>query len=109
MDNCIFCKISKGEIEKNFIYQDDLIMAFDDINPVKPIHFLVIPRVHIEDFLHVEDSELFLKIMKSIQMLVKKKELDKKGYRLVVNGGGAQMINHLHFHLVGPMGRHADW
>lgn len=109
MDDCIFCKIAKGEIEKDFIYQDEFVMAFDDINPVKPVHVLVLPREHIEDFLHVEDKELFAKIMGSIQLLVKKKELDTKGYRLVVNGGGAQMINHLHFHLVGPMGLHADW
>lgn len=99
--NCIFCKIESGEIPKEFTYQDDEIMAFPDINPMSPVHLLIIPRKHIEDFFH-SDSKTIEKISVAIRKLIDKEKLMGKGYRIVVNGGGAQDINHLHFHLRGP-------
>jgi len=103
--DCVFCKIRDGKIAKEFIYQDDDVMVFRDINPVKPIHLLIVPKKHIEDFLEAEDKELLVKIMKTIQKMIREQKLDDKGYRLVLNGGGAQIIEHLHFHLIGPMGK----
>lgn len=102
MSDCIFCKIINGEIPKEFEYQDDYVVVFADIHPLSPIHLLIVPKQHIEDFFHVED-EVHLKISHAIKKLVDKHKLMGKGYRIVVNGGGAQDINHLHFHLRAPV------
>lgn len=109
MNDCIFCKIAKKEIEKSFIYEDEDVMAFDDINPVKPVHILVVPKNHIHDLLGLEDDSLKVKILSIIQKIAKEKDLDGKGFRVVANAGGAQAIDHLHFHLMGPMGLKAGW
>jgi len=108
MDNCIFCRIARGEVEKDFEYQDSDIMVFADIKPVAPVHLLLVPREHIRDFFDVSDPSLFSKIGSVAQKLIVKKELMGKGYRIVVNGGGAQIIDHLHFHLIGPIGHAAN-
>lgn len=121
--DCIFCKIRDRVIPSDFTYEDKDIMVFSDINPLKPIHLLIMPKKHIEDLLimnddpfdntqgHAERSRthegLMMKVTKIIQKMIKKFGLENKGYRLVVNGGGAQIINHLHFHLLGPMGKAA--
>jgi len=107
MNDCIFCKIVTGEIPKDFVYQDENIVAFDDISPVKPTHVLFIPKVHVESFEKIEDDKFLASIRRGIQKVVEKKGLIGKGYKIVVNGGGAQVINHLHFHLMGPVGLHA--
>ncbi len=99
---CIFCKIVKGEIPSNKIYENDEFLAFHDINPKAPIHILVIPKEHVEKF---QDTtpEMMAKMTLFIQELVKKLELDARGYRLVVNNGedGGQEVMHLHFHILG--------
>jgi len=102
MDDCIFCKIINGQIPKEFDYEDDEIVAFGDIHPLSPIHLLIIPKEHIEDFFHAEGSAI-LAITNAIKHLVDKKKLMGQGYRISVNGGGAQDINHLHFHLRAPI------
>lgn len=107
MGNCIFCKIANREIPKDFTYEDDDVMVFPDISPIKPVHLLVMPKVHIGDFLELTDDTLLAKLKIVIQKMVKQQKLEKRGYRLVVHGGGAQVINHLHFHIVGPMGKAA--
>ncbi len=103
MKDCIFCKIATGEIEKDFEYEDEDIMVFPDINPSKPVHILIVPRKHIEDFFDLNDMELLWKVKKAADEQIKKQNLDGKGYRLHVNGGGAQIIDHIHFHLTGPI------
>jgi histidine triad (HIT) family protein len=105
MKDCIFCKIVRGEIPKEFAYEDETIVAFDDISPAAPVHLLIIPKKHIEDFFEVDDDKVHLAISHGIQKLIEKKGLDKKGYKIVVNGGGAQDVFHLHFHLLGPRKR----
>ncbi len=105
MDACIFCKIRDKIIPKEFIYEDESVMVFPDIRPLHPIHLLIVPKKHIEDFLMINDEGLMMKLKKIIQEMIKKFGLEDKGYRLVVNGGGAQIINHLHFHLLGPLGK----
>lgn len=102
MTDCIFCKIRDGVIEKEFDFEDKDVMVFPDINPSKPVHILVVPKKHMEDFKDLTDANLLLKIKKTIDETVKKK-LPKKGYRVSVNGGGAQIVNHLHFHIIGPI------
>lgn len=105
MSSCIFCKIARGDIPKKFTYEDEEVMVFPDINPVKPIHLLVVSKKHIPDFLDLEDNRLLAKIRKVAQKMIREQNLTDKGYRISVNGGGAQIINHLHFHLIGPLGK----
>ncbi len=103
-NNCIFCKIISGEIPKEFVYEDDTVVAFEDINPVKPIHLLVIPKEHVADFFESENEKIHMSIVGALHHLIKKKGLMGKGYKVEINGGGAQAVHHLHFHLLGPMG-----
>jgi len=105
MPECIFCKIATKEIPKEFMYEDEDIMVFPDIQPVKPIHLLIVPRKHIAEFTEVNDTLLHGKIARVIKNLIIKNGLSTKGYKITVNGGGAQVINHLHYHLMGPMGK----
>jgi len=104
MEDCIFCKIINGEIPKEFDYQDDDIVAFADIHPLSPVHILIVPKKHIEDFFHA-DGKTILSITAAIKKLIDVKDVMGKGYKITVNGGGAQDINHLHFHLRSPIGR----
>jgi len=100
--DCIFCKIAKGEIPKEFEYQDDKVMVFPDIHPAAPVHLLIVPREHIEDFYNISDS-IHLALSNVIKRMIEQNKLLDRGYRIVVNGGGAQIIQHLHFHLIGPV------
>ena len=102
--DCIFCKIAKKEIPKEFTYEDGDIMVFPDIHPIKPVHLLIVPKKHIKEFSEVSDSLLFQKLCAVVQKMAKEKDLIGKGYRIMVNAGGAQIIDHLHIHLIGPLG-----
>lgn len=104
MDNCIFCKIVKKEIPKEFEYEDEHILAFKDINPMASTHLLFIPKEHVKDFADLSSNDVFLSMKKAIQEQIQKNELMGKGYKIVLNGGGAQFVDHVHFHLIGPVG-----
>lgn len=103
--DCIFCKIAHKEIPKEFMYEDEDVMVFADIHPVKPIHLLIVPREHIEDFAHVKAPALMQKIWQTVQLMIQKMELTGKGVRIVINAQGAQIVPHLHIHLMGPVGK----
>lgn len=105
MEDCIFCKIANHEVPKEFEYEDKNIMVFADLYPVRPVHLLIVSKKHIGDFLEVKDYALFHKLFNMVQKMIKKKKLENKGYRVLINGGGAQIINHLHIHLIGPLGK----
>lgn len=111
MDNCIFCKIIKGEIPCDKVYEDDKILAFNDINPAAPVHFLVIPKKHIASVMDLQgnDYSLLQHIMKIIVKIAKEMDIDEKGFRIVNNVGndGGQTVPHLHFHILG--GRLLQW
>ena len=104
MADCIFCGIANHEIESNFIYEDDEIVAFKDMEPQAPVHFLVVPKKHIAclDEATEEDKELIAHIMLKIPELAKEQGIET-GYRVVVNNGpdAFQTIKHLHFHVLG--------
>lgn len=110
MDNCLFCKIIKGEIPSEKVYEDDLCYAFKDINPVAPTHVLVIPKEHIASCGEItsENSAVTAHIFEVISKLAKELDL-KDGFRVVSNCGEAagQTVFHLHFHLLG--GRQFGW
>ncbi len=102
---CIFCKIANKEIPKEFTYEDKDIMVFPDIHPVAPIHLLIMPKKHVKDFSELEDSAIWGKLRNVIQKIIREQNVENKGYRLVINGGGAQLIDHLHIHLMGEIGK----
>lgn len=103
MDNCIFCKIIKKEIPKEFTYESDTLVVFPDINPVADIHILIIPKEHIGGIgdLRSGHGELLSEIYQTVNKLVVDNNLQNNAYRVVVNGGKAQHVPHLHFHLLG--------
>ena len=104
MENCIFCKIARGEIPSNRLYEDDDIIAFHDINPAAPVHFLIIPKVHIASL--AEAGMLHRQVLG--KMLGMAGELAKnqglaEGFRSIINTGrvGRQDVYHLHMHIIG--------
>jgi len=105
MDNCLFCKIVNKEIPGDIVYEDAEILAFKDINPVAPVHLLVIPKKHLTSMndLSAEDTEVVGKIFLVLKKLAAEYGVDASGYRVVVNTGadGGQQIGHLHYHLIG--------
>jgi histidine triad (HIT) family protein len=103
MDKCIFCKIGSGEMGTEFLYEDEHVVAFSDIHPQAPIHQLVIPKQHVSEFSKLENDSVLSSVRKAIQYLITTNNLQDKGYKIEVNGGGAQLVDHLHFHLMGPM------
>ncbi len=105
MNDCLFCKIIKGEIPSNIVYEDEEVLAFRDINPVAPVHVLVIPKKHISSLVDLkqEDEAVVGRIYSVINKIAKQEGIDEKGFRVVVNCGedGGQEVKHLHFHLIG--------
>lgn len=105
MDNCIFCKIINGEIPSKKVYEDDEILAFNDINPAAPIHILVIPKKHITSLatMEKEDEKIIGKIYSVINKIAEEQNFKDEGYRVIVNCGknGGQEVMHLHFHILG--------
>ena len=102
MSGCIFCKIINKEIPKEFRFESDAVVAFDDISPSADVHILIVPKKHIREVGEVgdQDAELLIEVYKTVNKLVKANNLENNSYR-VVNGGFAQHVPHLHFHLLG--------
>ena len=104
MDDCIFCKIVKGEIPSEKVYEDEKVLAFKNINPVTPIHVLVIPKNHFKDVLDVkeEDKEIIADLFQSINKIAKILGIEENGFRVINNCGkdAGQEVMHLHFHLL---------
>lgn len=108
--DCIFCKIANGSIPSNKLYEDEKVIAFYDLAPQAPVHFLVIPKEHIKSAsdLNEDNAEIVAHIFTVISKLAKELNLEK-GYRIVNNCGedGGQTVGHLHFHVLG--GRLLAW
>ena len=102
--DCIFCKIVKGDIPSNKVYEDDKMLAFHDISPMAPVHVVMIPKEHIccADALNEENSQVVAHIFSKIPQIAKSLNLEN-GYRIVNNckEDGGQTVFHLHFHLLG--------
>lgn len=105
MEDCLFCKIIKGEIPSAKVYEDDEILAFRDIHPVAPVHILVIPKKHISILtdLKQEDEAVVGRIYSVINKIAKQENIFESGFRVIVNCGedGGQEVKHIHFHLIG--------
>lgn len=100
MTDCIFCKIINGEIPSTRLYENDYVIAIEDINPKAKVHSLVVPKVHIDTLNDLEDEKLMSEILKAVKEVAKIKKV--KSYRLHVNTGKeeGQIVFHLHFHVL---------
>ncbi|MFZ3102578.1 MAG: histidine triad nucleotide-binding protein [Desulfitobacteriaceae bacterium] len=105
MVDCIFCKIVNKEIPSQILYEDEDVIAFKDINPVAPVHLLVIPKQHLKDLNAITqvNEPLLGHILAVTQKLATESGIAESGFRVVTNIGvdGGQMVEHLHFHMIG--------
>lgn len=112
MSDCLFCKIVDKEIPATILYENDYVIAFNDINPQAPYHVLVVPKKHIPSFVELTEQdhkEIMPQVFISLQKIAKELELNDEGYRIINNCGnkGGQTVGHIHFHLLG--GRQLMW
>lgn len=109
-ETCVFCKIARKEIPAQIVYEDELMLAFQDITPAAPVHVLLIPKEHVANVLEIEDKpDLISHMMTKIPLLARQLRVDEKGFRIVMNTNewGGQTVHHLHIHLIG--GRTMSW
>jgi len=109
--DCLFCKISEKKIPSKIFYEDEKMVAFEDINPQAPVHLLLIPRKHLSGLLDLmpEDQADISHLFLTLPELARKKGIAERGFRTVVNSGrdAGQTVFHLHIHLLG--GRPLRW
>lgn len=109
MDNCLFCKIIAGEVPSQKRYEDDEVLAFNDIAPQAPVHIVIVPKVHIRSAEEINESNYQIagKLIQTASIIAK--ELKLEGYRLIFNTNeiAGQTVLHLHCHLLG--GRAMNW
>jgi len=111
MDNCIFCKIARGDIPSRKVYEDDEVFAFHDIQPQAPIHFLIIPKQHIPSLAEADmNHQRVLGKMLALSGRLAREQGAAGGFRSIINTGrvGGQEVYHLHMHIFGgpqPLGR----
>lgn len=105
MSDCIFCKITAGHIPAKKVYEDDLVLAFHDIQPAAPVHILVIPKKHFASMndAQAEDFPILAHLMQVAQQIAREQGIDQTGYRLVNNCGpdAGQVVFHYHLHVLG--------
>jgi histidine triad (HIT) family protein len=104
MSECIFCRIASGEIPAKKIYEDDLVVAFHDINPIAPVHFLVIPRQHVASMAELgPEHEAVMGRVMTVAGKLAREQGATDGFRTIINTGrvGRQEVYHLHVHILG--------
>jgi len=103
MSDCLFCKMARGEIKPEVVYEDNKVLAFKDINPKAPVHILVIPKVHVATLNDLEDMEIAGLLLKTVAKLAAQEGIAESGYRTIINcnSDGGQEVYHLHLHLLG--------
>lgn len=104
MSDCLFCKIVRGEIPCNKLYEDDEVLAFHDIHPAAPVHFMLVPKLHLRSLAEAEERHAALlgRMLLLAPRLAREQGLDN-GFRTVINTGkgGGQEVFHLHIHVIG--------
>ena len=102
---CLFCQISSGETSTKFLFENDTLVVFKDINPAAPVHLLIVPKKHIRSIndLEDEDQTIVADLIIAAKEMARQKSVNKSGYRIFFNveKGGGQLIFHVHLHLVG--------
>ena len=107
-ENCIFCKIIKGDIPPNKVYEDDKMIAIHDVAPAAPVHVLLLPKEHTAN-VTTADPALVAYMLGKVKEIAEKTGIYEKGFRVVMNTGedGGQTVNHLHIHVIG--GKALGW
>lgn len=104
MENCLFCRIIKGEIPSSKVYENDYVYAFRDINPQAPVHILVVPKKHLSSLNDTDlaDDHELAECLRAVRVIADQENLGG-GYRVVANCGpdACQSVQHLHFHILG--------
>lgn len=105
MGDCIFCKIAAGEIPCRKVYENEKVLAFEDIHPMAPVHVILIPKRHVDTLMDVDEEKMadLQSMMTAAQEVARVKKVDGRGFRLVINCNpeGGQVVFHLHMHLLG--------
>lgn len=103
VENCVFCMIATGELESKKVFEDDLIMAFDDIGPQAPVHTLIIPKEHYNDLGDDVPIATIAALFEAVPRVAEMKGVASSGYRVIVNNGrdANQTVGHLHIHVLG--------
>ena len=103
--DCLFCKISHGQMETDLLFENDHLVVFRDINPHAPVHLLIVPKRHIRSIndLTESDNQILAEMIMTARQMAKKEKVNASGYKLLFNveKGGGQVIFHLHLHLIG--------
>ncbi len=111
MPDCLFCKIIAGEVPSTRVYEDDEVLAFEDVNPQAPVHVLVVPKKHIPTLndMSPDDNLLLGQMFQAAARIARERETHETGYRTVfnVNAGAGQTVFHIHLHVLG--GRPMTW
>lgn len=111
MNDCLFCKMADGRIPVTKVYEDDLLFVIEDINPVAPVHMLLIPKKHLANALDLSpaDDLIIGAVHRVAASLARERGFDADGFRLVnnTNAGAGQSVFHIHFHLLA--GRKLGW
>lgn len=111
MDNCLFCKIIAGDIPSFKVYEDDMVLAFKDIEPQAPEHVVIVPKTHISSAndIDAENVKYISRIWQAVPKIARELKISENGYRVVNNCGrdGGQTVGHIHFHMMG--GRVFGW
>jgi histidine triad (HIT) family protein len=109
MTDCLFCKIVNGEIKPDVVFEDDKVLAFNDISPKAPVHILIIPKRHISTLNDLDNAEIAGRLVQTAAMIAKQKGFAEQGYRTVFNCNehGGQSVYHIHLHLLA--GRQLNW
>lgn len=110
--DCIFCRIIRGEVPAEIVYEDDTVVAFRDLYPVAPTHVLIVPRQHTSSMLELAKTpdvdDTMTRVMFAVSAIAKSHGIEESGFRFIANTGpdGGQTIHHTHFHLIGgaPLG-----
>lgn len=104
-ESCVFCRIVHGDLPSRRVYEDDLILAFHDIQPAAPTHVVVVPKGHIASLqaLSEDDDAMVARLLRATQTVAEAEGLIDRGYRVITNVGndGGQTVDHLHFHVLG--------
>jgi histidine triad (HIT) family protein len=102
--DCLFCRIARGEIPSRKLYEDDEILAFHDIHPAAPVHFMIVPKTHVDSLIEAGPGHTaLLGKMVALAPRLAKEQGCTNGFRVVINNGpdGGQEVNHLHIHILG--------
>jgi histidine triad (HIT) family protein len=103
--DCLFCKIAHGQMNTDFLFENDKLVVFRDINPHAPVHLLIVPKRHIRSIndLTPDDHEILAELIMTAKQMARKEGVNESGYKLLFNveKGGGQVIFHLHLHLMG--------